>query len=51
MPREGIVAALKADTLSLTCFEIGLFGWIALACFVLFPAPGHLHPTAPAIGC
>jgi hypothetical protein len=41
------VAALKADTLSLTFFEVGLFGWMALAYFVLFPAPGHLHPDCP----
>lgn len=27
--RAGLVAALKADTLSLTAFEIGLFGWMA----------------------
>lgn len=36
--REGIVAALKADTLSLTAFEIGMFGWMALVQFVLLPA-------------
>lgn len=41
--REGIIAALKADTLSLTAFEIGMFGWMALVRLVLFPeAP--LHP-------
>lgn len=34
--RDGIVAALKADTLSLTAFEIGLFGWMALMNLVLF---------------
>jgi len=44
--REGIVAALKADTLSLTAFEIGLFGWMALIPFVFFPA-GHPHPDGP----
>jgi len=46
--REGIVAALKADALSLTSFEIGLFGWMALTYFVLFPAPAHLRPDSPA---
>jgi hypothetical protein len=45
---DGIVAALKADALSLTFFEIGLFGWMALAYFVLFPAPAHLQPDSPA---
>jgi hypothetical protein len=36
-PAEGIWEAIKADTLSLTAFEIGLFGWMALYRFVLFP--------------
>jgi hypothetical protein len=35
--RDGIVAALKADTVSIVAFEIGLFGWMALDAFVLFP--------------
>jgi hypothetical protein len=44
-PGEGIIAAIKADTLSLTSFEIGLFGWMALMRFVFFqPA---LHPDSP----
>jgi Domain of unknown function (DUF4396) len=30
-------AAVKADTLSLTAFEIGLFGWMALVRLVWFP--------------
>ena len=46
--RDGIVAALKADTLSLTFFEVGVFGWMALMFFVFFPAPSHLHPDSPA---
>lgn len=44
--REGIIAALKADTLSLTAFELGLFGWMAIIQFVFFPV-GHLHPDTP----
>ena len=32
----GIWAAIKADTLTLTAFEVGLFGWMALDHFVLF---------------
>jgi len=35
--REGILAALKADTLALVTFEIGLFGWMAFFQLVLFP--------------
>lgn len=34
--REGIIAALKADTLSLASFEVGLFGWMALMQQVFF---------------
>ena len=41
--REGMKEAAKADVLSLTAFEIGLFGWMALMAFVFFPDPG-LHP-------
>jgi Domain of unknown function (DUF4396) len=43
---QAIVAALKADTLSILTFEIGLFGWMALTYFVFFPAP-HLEPKQP----
>jgi hypothetical protein len=39
--REGLWTAIKADTLSLTAFEVGLFGWMALMHFVFF-AP-HLR--------
>ena len=43
---QGLVAAIKSDTLSILTFEIGLFGWMALAFFVFFPHP-HLKPTEP----
>jgi hypothetical protein len=43
---KGIVAAAKADLLSLSAFEVGLFGWMALMAFVFFPNP-HLMPTSP----
>jgi hypothetical protein len=46
--REGLKAAARADFLSLTCFEIGLFGWMALMTFVFFPAPHHLMLTSAA---
>ena len=35
--REGLIAAIKADTISIVAFEVGLFGWMALTAFVLFP--------------
>jgi len=41
---QGLRAALKADTLSLTCFEIGLFGWMALTQYVFFPQ-SHLEAS------
>ncbi|HET6878201.1 MAG TPA: DUF4396 domain-containing protein [Jatrophihabitans sp.] len=45
--RKGITAAAKADILSLSAFEVGLFGWMALMAFVFFPAPHHVHPDSP----
>ena len=45
--RDGLLAALKADSLSLASFEIGLFGWMALSYFVFFPGP-HLSAGHPA---
>jgi hypothetical protein len=46
--RDGLVAATKADFISLTAFEIGLFGWMAIMAFVLFPAPHSLMPNSAA---
>jgi hypothetical protein len=45
-PVQGLIAAVKADTLSILTFEIGLFGWMALIYYVLFPHP-HLKPSEP----
>lgn len=45
-PGQGLLAAVKADTLSILTFEIGLFAWMALTFFVFFPHP-HLEPTDP----
>jgi hypothetical protein len=39
----------KADILSLTAFEIGLFGWMALMSYVFFPTPMSTL-TAPCTG-
>ena len=44
--RKGLTEAAKADVASLTAFEIGLFGWMALMFFVFFPSP-HLRPDSP----
>ncbi|HEY3778325.1 MAG TPA: DUF4396 domain-containing protein [Rhizomicrobium sp.] len=37
-PHEAIVDAVKADTLSLTAFEIGMFAWMAAIWFLLMPS-------------
>ncbi len=42
----GIAAAIKADTVSLIAFEIGMFAWMALTHEVLFKP--SLKPTEPA---
>jgi hypothetical protein len=40
----GIRAAVKADTLSILAFQVGMYGWMSLVYFKLFPNP-HLHPN------
>ena len=44
--RKGLVAAVKADALSLTAFEVGLFGWMALVQLVFFPVHHLTADTA-----
>lgn len=34
--RQGLISAVKADTLSLTAWQVGMYGWMALVTFVLF---------------
>lgn len=41
--RKGIIAAVRADTIAITLFEVGLFAWMAIVHFLLFPSP-HLDP-------
>lgn len=44
--RQGLVAAVKADSLSLVAFEVGMFGWMALTRLVFFhPAPEANTPV------
>ena len=47
--RKGLIEAAEADVASLTAFEIGLFGWMALMAFVFFPARTCAR-TAPSAG-
>ncbi len=35
-PSEGLVAALKADTLSLVSWQLGMYGWMVLVLFAFF---------------
>lgn len=42
----GVWAANKADTLSITAWQLGMYGFMALTYFVFFPHP-HLHPNQP----
>lgn len=42
-PGQAIVAAIKADTLSILAFQVGMYAFMALTYFVLFPHP-HLEP-------
>jgi hypothetical protein len=43
----GVVwAAVKADTLSIAAFQVGMYGWMALLYFKLFASP-HLTPFDP----
>lgn len=41
---EGLFQAIRADTLAIIAFEIGLFAWMTFAHYVLFPQP-HLRAT------
>lgn len=34
--RDGIIAAFKADTLSLTAWQVGMYGFMAIAIFLIF---------------
>lgn len=42
----GIVAAIKADTLSIAAFQVGMYAWMTVVHLWLFPAP-HLKPVNP----
>lgn len=44
-PGRGLLAAVKADTLSLLAWQIGMYGWMALVIFVWF---GEIPKTDPA---
>lgn len=43
-PAKGIAEAIKADTVSLIAFEVGMFGWMAISAKLLFHPP--LNPDS-----
>ncbi len=43
-PGKGLLAAMRADTISITAFQLGMFGWMALTHYVLFAAPHRIYP-------
>jgi hypothetical protein len=42
----GAWAAIKTDTLSITAWQLGMYGWMLVTYFLIFPQP-HLHPDDP----
>ncbi len=44
--RDGLVAAVKADAASLAAWQIGMYGWMAVALFLLF-SPESLPKNGP----
>ncbi|SMY00175.1 Phospholipase_D-nuclease N-terminal [Brevibacterium linens] len=44
-PKAALKNAIKADTLSLIAFEVGMFGWMALVSLVFFATPPE--PDSP----
>ena len=44
-PAKAVVAALKADTLSLTSWQVGMYGWMAISVFLFFQR--RLEATEP----
>jgi hypothetical protein len=43
---KALLAAIRADTLSIVAFQVGMYAWMALVYFRLFPHP-HLTPFQP----
>ena len=41
---KGVLQAMRADTLSIVSFQMGLFAWMALTYYVIFPGP-HLQAS------
>jgi Domain of unknown function (DUF4396) len=46
-PGAALKAAIQADTLSILSFQVGMYSWMAIVYFVLWPGP-HLDANQPA---
>lgn len=44
-PGRGLIAALKADTLSLSAWQVGMYGWMAVVIFGLFGEIPKMNPV------
>lgn len=44
-PGKGILASMRADTISILAFEVGMFVWMAITRFARFPEPRRIHPN------
>jgi Domain of unknown function (DUF4396) len=42
---KGVLAAMRADTISILAFEVGMFAWMALTRFIFFPEPRRIYPN------
>jgi hypothetical protein len=42
---EGLAAAVRADTISIVAFQIGMSAWMALTRFAFFPGPHRIYPN------
>lgn len=43
---EGVWQAIRVDTLSIVCFQLGLFGWMALSHELIWSPPLHISTSA-----
>ena len=48
-PGKAIVAALKTDTLSLTSWQVGMYGWMTISVFLIFHR--RLEAADPLFWC
>lgn len=42
---EGILASMRADTISIAAFQVGMYAWMALSRFAIFPEANRIQPN------